>query len=303
MSFIPSVSSRLVIAMLGCMALVCAAAAPTIVRAGEAELFPPLRQTRDADLQLHLEQVLARLKLSSAVAKKRLAVTIVDMADGDVPRMASVNGDYMMYSASLPKIAILLGAFSRVEEGSMVMTSILRTDLVAMIRNSSNVAATRVLEAVGRDYILQVLRSDKYGLYNRERGGGLWVGKPYGPEPAYRRDPLKGLSHGATSIQAARFYYLLEAGRLVSPAASAEMKKILGKPAIKHKFVKGLTRSDADVKIYRKSGTWRNFHSDSAIVEHQGKHYIIVALTDDARGGSWLADLAESVDGIMSSSL
>ena len=70
--------------------------------------------------------------------------------------------------------------------------------------------------------------------------GGLWVGKEYGKSPAYQRDPLHNISHGATALQTARFYYLLETGRLVGPKLSREMKRMLGKPGIEHKFVKGL---------------------------------------------------------------
>jgi len=38
--------------------------------------------------------------------------------------------------------------------------------------------------------------------------------------------------------------------------------------------------------VYRKSGSWRNFHSDSALVfGENGRRYIIVVLLEDARGG------------------
>ena len=42
------------------------------------------------------------------INKKRLAVGIVDMHDPTHIAYATVNGDNMMYAASLPKIAILL---------------------------------------------------------------------------------------------------------------------------------------------------------------------------------------------------
>src|SRR5207249_11825119 len=62
--------------------------------------------------------------------------------------------------------------------------------------------------------------------------GGLWLGKAYGgPGDYWKRDPLHHLSHGATSLQVARFFLLLEQGRLVNPQYSAEIKEILSKPA------------------------------------------------------------------------
>ena len=82
--------------------------------------------------------------------------------------------------------------------------------LTRMIRNSSNSAATEILQRVGMDYLAELLQSPRYRLYDPERNGGLWVGKAYGKTPAWKRDPLHNLSHGATALQVARF--LLSAG-------------------------------------------------------------------------------------------
>ena len=71
------------------------------------------------------------------------------------------------------------------------------------------------------------------------------------------------------------------------------MKKILANPGISHKFVKGLEHVD-DVKFYRKSGTWRNWHADSAIVEQGDHRYIIVALAESDDGDEWLTEIARS---------
>jgi len=77
------------------------------------------------------------------------------------------------------------------------------------------------------------------------------------------------------------------------------MKEILGHPAIHHKFVKGLEATRPEAKIYRKSGSWRQWHSDSAIVEHDGRRYIAVALTEDAHGGQLLSELIVALDDII----
>ena len=88
-------------------------------------------------------------------------------------------------------------------------------------------------------------------------------------------------------MHAAKFYYMLETDRLVSPSLSKDMKEILSKPAIHHKFVKGL-ESRPNAKIYRKSGSWRTWHADSAIVENAGHKFIVVALAEHPNGGKWL---------------
>ncbi len=250
--------------------------------------YPFLRESFDPGLQERLERTLDRLGLSQAVADRKLAVALVDITDPLDPSLAEVNGDEMMYAASLPKIAILLGAFVQIERGGMRLDAGTRESLTQMIRVSSNVQATRMLNRVGKQRLLDILQSERFRLYDPLVNGGLWVGKEYGKSPAYRRDPLHNLSHGATAVQTARFYYLLETGQLVNPTLSREMKRMLSRPGIKHKFVKGLA-GVPDAKVYRKSGSWRRWHADSAIVEHGPYKYIVVGLAEDPKGGRWLA--------------
>jgi beta-lactamase class A len=167
-----------------------------------------------------------------------------------------------------------------------------------MIRNSSNADATRMLNHVGKERLLEILQSDLYHMYDPAVNGGLWVGKEYGRSSAYKRDPLHNLSHGATPMQAARFYYLLETGQLCNPELTTEMKSMLGNPGINHKFVKGLA-AYPDAKIYRKSGSWKKWHADSAIVEANGHKYIVVALAEDPKGGSWLSQMIKPIHEFM----
>ncbi|HIF53864.1 MAG TPA: serine hydrolase, partial [Methylococcaceae bacterium] len=213
---------------------------------------------------------------------------LVDITDLDNPRVAAINGENMVYAASLPKIAILLGAFVEIERGKMKLDEDTYKTLTDMIRFSSNQAATEMYHRVGEARIAEILQSDRYKLYDRDENGGLWVGKEYGKAKAWKRDPLHNLSHGATAMQTARFYYLLETGRLVSEPWVSKMKEILSKPAIHHKFVKGLEKNRPGAKIFRKSGSWRTWHADSAIVESGGHKFIVVALANNPNGGKWL---------------
>ena len=257
---------------------------------------PSLGETCDPVLQKGLIRYLSFLKLDDAANQKNLSIVVVDITDPFSPRMAYINPNQMMYAASLPKIAILLGAFDRIAQGEMALDDQTLIKLKEMIRNSSNEAATEMLNRVGKDYLTELLQSSRYRLYDPDKNGGLWVGKEYGRSPAYDRDPLHNLSHGATAYQVARFYYLLETGQLVSPELSQLMKSILGNPAIEHKFVKGLKKVHPKSRIYRKSGTWKQYHSDSAIVEHDGRRYIAVALAKSPHGDRWLTDLIVALD-------
>jgi beta-lactamase class A len=270
-------------------ALVALLTASAVAAAGVSA--PDLRACADPALQAGLEREIARLGLSPAIADRRLAVAVVDLSAEGAPRLAMLNGDEMMYAASLPKIAILLGAFVQAERGKLVLDEPTLASLDRMIRNSSNTDASAMLAKVGEETLLEILTSPRYRFYDPATGGGLWVGKAYGKAPAYRRDPLEGLSHGATAFQVARFYYLLDRGELVSPELTRQMKAALADPGIRHKFVKGL-ESKPDTRIYRKSGTWRQFHSDSALVEGRRRRCILVGIAEDPRGGEWLEKMA-----------
>lgn len=152
---------------------------------------------------------------------------------------------------------------------------------------------------VGMASLAGLLQSRGYRFYDTSLNGGLWVGKAYAGGSAYKRDPLHNISHGATAYQVARFYYMLETGKLVSAEYSRQMKQIMSNPGIHHKFVKGLEESHPDARIYRKSGTWRHYHADSAIVERAGRRYIAVALAEDSDGGEWMKDLIVKMDEIV----
>jgi beta-lactamase class A len=272
--------------------------AATPVFADALDTYPSLWESYDPGLQSKLDKTLGKLGLDGAVRNGKLGVALVDITNLEEPRVASVNGDEMIYAASLPKIAILLGAFVEIERGKMKLDQDTRDSLTRMIRNSSNADATRMLNRVGKQRLLEILQSDKYHLYDPLVNGGLWVGKEYGKSAAYKRDPLHNLSHGATALQAARFYYMLETGQLVNPRLTVEMKRMLGNPGIHHKFVKGL-ENHPEAKIFRKSGSWNKWHADSAIVEAEGHKYIVVALAENPEGGSWLSNMIAPIHDFM----
>jgi beta-lactamase class A len=155
------------------------------------------------------------------------------------------------------------------------------------------------MNRVGKEYIARVLLSPRYRLYDPKHNGGLWVGKDYARAGLWRRDPLHNLSHGATAMQVARFYYLLTTENLVTPEYSRKMKQILTKPGIEHKFVRALRAIDPLAVMHRKSGSWATYHSDSVLVERDGRAYIAVALSNSAKGDRWLGQIITSLHRII----
>lgn len=262
-------------------------------------LWHPLREQVDEDLQARLDEIVRRNpKQKQLIASNRMAVGLVDMTDPANPRFARVNGKVMMYAASLPKIAILLAAMKAFEDGRLPENATNLRDLNLMIRKSSNSAATRMLNlAGGMTKVEEILTDPAYELYDRDEGGGLWVGRPYAKGGESHRDPMKGLSHAASVTQVCRFYYLMATGRLISPARSLQMLEMMSDPGIHHKFVHTLEDIAPDAKLYRKSGTWRQWHADSVLVwGKQWRRYILVGLIEDSGGGLIMENLVTQVE-------
>lgn len=269
--------------------------------AGAEAQFPPLRERFDAGLQRGLETLVDDLGYTDATQRKQLNLALVDLSKPLGPRVAAINGDEMVYAASLPKIAILLGAMVQVEKGKLALDRRTEATLQRMIQVSSNRDATEMLNRIGKEELASILSSDRFRLYDPAVNGGLWVGKDYGKRGLWQRDPMHNLSHGATPLQTARFYYLMETDQLFGGQLEPLMKDFLADPKIRHKFVKGLSSRPGQARVYRKSGTWRSWHSDSALVEREGHKYILVALANHRQGGRWLERVAAGVDALITS--
>ena len=252
----------------------------------------------DSALQAGLNRILSERPFRSLVARGQLSVALVDLSQPGVIRYAARDDNRMRYAASLPKIAIMMGVFCEIDAGRVTYSPTLRHKLERMIRNSDNPTSSELIKLVGFEAIADCLRDPRYELYDEDRRGGLWVGKDYGGDLGYwERDPISHISHGATARQVARFLVMLDRGELVSPWASAEMKSVMAHPAIHHKFVLGLD-ARPDSRIFRKSGTWRNWHADAAIVERDGKKYVAVALLETSSKGI-LAQLIVKLDDLV----
>ena len=136
-----------------CRWLSCAAwaFACTLVSAQTPQARQPadLRAARDPVMQQALEGAVRELGLQPSLTQHRLAVALVDVTDSKAPRLAMLNGDEMMYAASMPKIGILVGALAEAESGRFPLDEQRLLAMNRMIRNSSNEHATRVHNWVG----------------------------------------------------------------------------------------------------------------------------------------------------------
>ncbi len=252
----------------------------------------------NVSLQKDLErEILSQPKWRKLIRDKKMAVGVVDLTDPSNVKYARLNGNHMMYAASLPKIAVLLTVMDAVEKGQIKETEAVRKDMRLMIAKSDNAASSRLIDLVGYKRIEKVMTDPKYDFYNKNKGGGLWVGKRYGKGGETNREPLKNLSHAASVNEVCKYYYMLANGKLVNEKRSKEMLDIFENPELHHKFVNTLEKIAPDAKLFRKSGSWKNYHSDSVLVwGDPSRRYILVALIDDPSGEQIIRNLVVPVE-------
>ncbi|WP_246050225.1 serine hydrolase [Neolewinella litorea] len=264
------------------------------------EVLAPSYRLRDYEDKTFESQLKAAILANPVWAKlyrsKKLSVGLVDLRDETNPRFATLNGKHMMYAASLPKIAVLAAAHDAIERGELKETPEIKADMRLMIAKSNNAATTRMIDRVSFEHIERTMRDPRHELYDPKNGGGLWVGKRYAAGGRRYPDPMKGISHAATTDQICRYFYLLANGRLVSPESSEKMMSYLVDPELHHKFVNTLDRVAPRAKVYRKSGSWSVYHADCALVQDADRNYIMTALVEDPAGEQIIRELGEVMD-------
>ncbi len=270
------------------------------IRVNSSE-FVPMWNLEGQELQVLLEKkIRSNPQWRELVNKKKMAVGLVDMRDLSNIEFAGLNPNVMMYAASLPKIAILLASMDAFEKGDLEERPDYIDDLRLMIAKSDNAASTRMIDRLGYDRINGVLMDPRYELYNKERGGGLWVGKRYAKTGSREPEPMKGISHAATAAQVCRYFYMLAFGQLVTFDRSKQMLDIMVDPELHHKFVNTIDKIAPNAHVYRKSGTWQNYHADSMLVwGPTWRKYILVALIEDPRGEAICRQLVISIEEVL----
>ncbi|WP_124979161.1 serine hydrolase [Nonlabens xiamenensis] len=254
---------------------------------------------QDAGLQLALQdQINANPHWNRLIRQKRMSISLVDMSEVGATKYANINGDHMMYAASMPKIAVLYAAMDAIEEGDLRLTKEIEKDMWLMISKSNNAASTRMIDRVGFQRIEDLMCNPENPFYDKNGIGGLWVGKRYAAGGKRNPEPIRGLSHAATTDAVAKFYYQLATGQLINEKRSKQMLRYMKNPGLHHKFVNTLDKIAPNATLFRKSGSWKNWHCDSIMVwdEKRGKNYILVAMVEDPDGENIIRNLVKPAE-------
>ncbi len=283
---------------IGALLLFCGIAASGCTSEPKSE--PRIAMTLDfatqthAGLQAELESIDRDLRITLGMDDKDAAAGVIDLKSH---RLAMIHPDRIEYGASVPKVGILY-AYVALHPDVSKLDAQTRHELGDMAKASSNEMAAKYSQQLGLKTIQEILTRD--GFYDAAHGGGIWVGKHYGIAGERYGDPVGNNSHAITVRQMLRFWLMLDQDELVSPAVSKAMKEIFATPSIPHddiKFVKAF--KDRNVTILRKWGEWEHWQHDTAIIEGEGRRYILIGITNHAKGDEYLMGLARRMDALL----
>jgi hypothetical protein len=235
----------------------------------------------------------------------QLAVTLVDLRHPEKPIWASYRGDTPIYPASVIKLFYLVAAHHWMETGQLQDTAELRRALSDMIVESYNEATHYVVDlltgttsgpelseaeidawfdkrnAVNR-YFLSL------GYTNINANKKPWCEGPYGREmqSIKKHKPNRNM---LTTEATARLLVEIVTGHAVTPARSAEMRKLMERDP----FRKVEESSDPDqataftglalprgAKLWSKAGWTSETRHDAAYVElPNGARFVLVTFT------------------------
>lgn len=227
---------------------------------------------------------------SGATGEEALSTVALDWKDAVETAVPSGHRDF-------PKLSEIFDISGAKGGWTLTFTVNFMKNMELMIGHSDNHAASVCINRLGFQYLNGALESD--GLYSRENGG-LWLGGNYAGRN-WMPEPRTKLTHqGATAKSVAKFLSLVEDNRLVSPDASAEMRRIMGLAGTW--FVEGLKRAKparSVISSYAKVGIYGGKYHDCAVMERGatgGRFVRYAAVVLGASDPQIIRDLAVKLD-------
>ncbi len=231
----------------------------------QGDLTTDLWGEPNAELQDQVDQLLkARAPFAKALANEQLSLVLVDLTSPNELAAAAVRPDWETFPASLGKIAILLGVMNK---ASLDEQKTLRASMDRMIKASSNEDASALFAWAGHDAIVSAVK--KHGLYD-EKAGGLW----WTPSAPWPKSPKGQLRIAATARQVARYFLMMEQGKLVDPEHSRTIKAVFHNAGLAL-FSKGIQKRFGDTEYYGKPGILGKEIAEGMLIESPGARYIL----------------------------
>jgi len=191
----------------------------------------------------------------------RIGVAGYDTVSGQRIQLAA---DQAFPATSVGKLALLVEAYRQSEAGTRPLTAERRAQLEQMIVASDNDAANKAIEELG----LRNVNTNLQAL-------GLAATRLVNPFGTTR--PAAGAMNVSTPNDMARLLELLADERLVSPAASREMRALLQRTVDSSKLRRGVP---AGARVAHKSGWFGDVANDVGIVTQGGFTYVLAVFTE-----------------------
>ncbi len=280
---------------------VLASAAPAQKPAGPPAPDPArsqrLQELLDAAVRATLEKFAAQ-----NLHTNQLAVTLIDLGDPGQAAQASYRGDAPIYPASVVKLFYLVAAHRWLEDGIIKESEELRRAIRDMIVDSYNEATHYVVDLVTGTTSGPELTADEMDAWREKRNAinryfaslgytninanqKPWCEGPYGRERLFVGKQYENRNQLTTDATARVLMEIVE-GRAVSPARSAQMKKLLERDPFRKteepdqgNDYTGLALP-AGAKLWSKAGWTDSVRHDAAYVElPNGARFVLVTFT------------------------
>jgi beta-lactamase class A len=216
-------------------------------------------------------------------ASPRIGISGRNLVSGE---RLDVSADQTFPAASVAKLGLLVEAYRQTSGGTLTLNEVQRADLKAMIINSDNDAANRLMELLSTRAVNANLQA--LGLI------GTRLVNPFGMART-----TGSPSNVTTPGDMTRLMELLASEQLVSAQASREMRGLLLQSNDGSKLRRGLP---PEARLAHKSGWYDGVANDVGIVTHPQGSYILSVFTEGIDDGETanqtIAAVAEAVHGI-----
>lgn len=335
MSAIPDMhASRALLASLAglawCLLPALAPADETEEKAAAARTYLESVQP-DAELQEFLDGTVKKLLAKDARARKAktVGIALIDLQQGQTPRLAHWNGDIPIYPASVVKFVYLMAAYAWEEQGILSIDSTLDRQLTAMIYKSSNTATQKVFRTLTETEAGSELDSDDYAAFRERRlrvkrwlenlgikgihsihptynGGGDLYGRDIqllqdGSVPGGLSNQSGSLSNrqAMTAVGTAKLLALLASNLGLDSEDAAEVRQRMKRDPRKQPYlynrIAGGAVQTSGVEVYSKTGTWGPIYADAGIIRGPTGRQLALAVFIDSKPayrGRFIAELA-----------